>query len=147
MSASSQKSQSNINLSYMIEQIFSEEPQIPHFYHLDLETRSESTESESETETGSASASRSGSASTSAASSEASARVKSQNTANVLMTLFFNGCKKLYGENFGINNITKEQFEHANKYIQSFGYNTRYEYEFNESGVPVSLQVWFEKLN
>jgi hypothetical protein len=133
MSAPSQKSQSNINLTYMIEQIFSEEPQIPHFYHLDLETASESTES--------------GSASASGSTTEASARVKSQNTANVLMTLFFNGCKKLYGENFGINNITKEQFEHANKYIQSFGYNTRYEYEFSESGVPVSLQVWFEKLN
>lgn len=142
MSAPSQKSQSNINLTYMIEQIFSEEPQNPHFYHLDLETASGST---SETETGSGSASEAASASGS--TTEASARVKSQNTANVLMTLFFNGCKKLYGENFGINNITKEQFEHANKYIQSFGYNTRYEYEFSESGVPVSLQVWFEKLN
>ena len=145
MSAPSQKSQSNINLTYMIEQIFSEEPQIPHFYHLDLETASESTESGSETEAEASSGSET--EASSGSTTEASARVKSQNTANVLMTLFFNGCKKLYGENFGINNITKEQFEHANKYIQSFGYNTRYEYEFNESGVPVSLQVWFEKLN
>ena len=119
------KTQSNINLTYMIDQIFSEEPQVPHFYHLDLETSDGGDATEAGTE----------------------ARVKSQNTANVLMTLFFNGCKKLYGENFGINNLTKEQFDHANKYIQSFGYNTRYEYEYNESSIPVSLQVWFEKLN
>jgi hypothetical protein len=127
MSAPSQKSQANINLTYMIEQIFSEEPQVAHFYHLDLEASgNDASGSETGTE---------------------SDRVNSQNTANVLMTIFFNGCKKLYGETFGINNITKEQFDHANKYIQSFGYNTCYEYEYNEQGTPVSLQVWFEKLN
>lgn len=125
MTTPSQKTQANVNLTFMIDQIFSEEPQTAHFYHLDLETTNENEAS---------------------TSTDLSEKVQSQNTANVLMTIFFNGCKKLYGENFGINNLSQEQFEHANKYIQSFGYNTRYEYQFNEEKAPVSLQVWFEKL-
>jgi hypothetical protein len=128
MTTPSQKTQSNVNLTFMIDQIFSEEPQTAHFYHLDLESTNENEQS------------------TSTDLSESSEKIRSQNTANVLMTIFFNGCKKLYGENFGINNLTKEQFDHANKYIQSFGYNTLYEYQLNEEKVPVSLQVWFEKL-
>jgi hypothetical protein len=121
--SSTQRSKDSINLDYMINQIFSEEPQTPHFYHLDLE-ENEGPSVENETRK----------------------QIRSKNTANILMTIFFNGCKKLFGESVGPNNMTKEQFELVDKYIMSFGYTTRYEFETDDQNVPVSLQIWFEKL-
>lgn len=75
-------------------------------------------------------------------------------TANVLMNIFISGCQILFGNDITPINIKEEQFEKVNKYINSFGYQTHYEYTYkdiiNENGEtikkPSNLNVYFTAL-
>jgi hypothetical protein len=76
-------------------------------------------------------------------------------TANVLMNIFISGCQILFGDTITPANITEEQFTTVNKYINSFGYQTHYEYTYTdtigENGEtikkPSNLNVHFTALN
>ena len=65
---------------------------------------------------------------------------------DILINVFFNGMKSLYGEATNLRNITQEQYENLNKYIHSLGYNTIFEYEYDDDNFPINVKVWFEKL-
>ena len=75
-------------------------------------------------------------------------------TANVLMNIFISGCQILFGDTITPVNITKDQFKTVNKYINSFGYETHYEYTYNDilgkNGEtikkPSNLNVYFTAL-
>ena len=75
-------------------------------------------------------------------------------TANVLMNIFISGCQILFGNDITPVNITEAQFAKVNKYINSFGYQTHYEYTYkeivNENGEtikkPSNLNVHFTAL-
>jgi hypothetical protein len=75
-------------------------------------------------------------------------------TANVLMNIFISGCQILFGNEITPANITEEQFVKVNKYINSFGYQTHYEYIYkdiiNENGEtikkPSNLNIHFTAL-
>ncbi len=75
-------------------------------------------------------------------------------TANVLMNIFISGCQILFGNDITPVNITEEQFAKVNKYINSFGYQTHYEYTYkdivNENGEtikkPSNLNMHFTAL-
>jgi hypothetical protein len=75
-------------------------------------------------------------------------------TANVLMNIFISGCQILFGNQVTPANITEDQFTIVNKYINSFGYQTHYEYTYtdtiNDNGEiikkPNNLNVYFTVL-
>lgn len=66
---------------------------------------------------------------------------------DILIHIFFNGIKILYGEDLNLQTITQDQFDTINKYINSFGYNTIMTYEYDENNFPVNVKVWFESLS
>jgi RAB protein geranylgeranyltransferase component A len=80
--------------------------------------------------------------------------MEAANIAQVLMSIFSYGCGVLF-ESITANNMTSEHFDKINKYIKSFGYNTKYDYVYEdktmEDGqvikVPTNLNVWFEELH
>ena len=59
---------------------------------------------------------------------------------DILIQIFINGIGVLFGTEITPATITKEQFDLANSYIHSFGYNTLYEI------VDGKVNIWFEKL-
>lgn len=66
---------------------------------------------------------------------------------DILMKIFMDGVKILFGENVTPINITKDQYLTVNGYMNSFGYQTEFDYEFDpETNVPKNLRVWFEQL-
>ena len=65
---------------------------------------------------------------------------------DILVNIFFNGMKTLFGETTNLRNITQEQYEHLNKYMQSLGYNTIFEYEYDDN-FPINVKIWFEQIN
>ena len=70
----------------------------------------------------------------------------SKTTSSVLMNIFMTGCGILFGDSVSPGSITSEQFQLINKYINSFGYNTHYEYTYNDDQVPTKLDVYFSAL-
>jgi hypothetical protein len=62
------------------------------------------------------------------------------------MNIFISGCNILYGNEVTPANISQDQFQHINKYIKSFGYETHYEYTYNEEKLPTNLNVYFTAL-
>jgi len=66
---------------------------------------------------------------------------------DILINIFFNGMKTLYGETTNLRNITQEQYENLNKYMQSLGYNAIFEYVYDDDNFPINVKVWFEKLD
>jgi hypothetical protein len=66
---------------------------------------------------------------------------------DILINVFFNGMKILYGETTNLRNITQEQYENLNKYMQSLGYNAIFEYEYDDDNFPINVKVWFEKVD
>ena len=62
------------------------------------------------------------------------------NKSLILFYIMMCGLHKLYGK-IKIQNISKEQFEHLNKYIKSISYNIKYEIDNNRE-----LKVQFEHL-
>lgn len=76
-------------------------------------------------------------------------------TANVLMNIFISGCQILFGNQVTPANITEDQFTTINKYINSFGYQTHYEYTYTETlgengetiKKPSNLNVYFTALD
>lgn len=64
---------------------------------------------------------------------------------DILINVFFNGLKTLFGEN-NLTNITQEQYNHINKYMHSLGYNTIFDYEYDENNNPTRIKIWFESL-
>jgi hypothetical protein len=121
---------SSVDLNKMIDHIFSEPPQTAGYYYLDLELKD--LEQNEETQ-----------------------KLQAANVAQVLMTIFSQGCNKLYGQGITPRNMTQDQFDNVNKYINSFGYEAKYEYiykdEIAENGetikTPINLNLWFEALN
>lgn len=67
-------------------------------------------------------------------------------TSNVLINIFISGCNILYGNEVTPANISQDQFQYINKYIKSFGYETHYEYTYNEEQKPTNLNVYFTAL-
>ena len=70
----------------------------------------------------------------------------SKTTSRVLMNIFITGCGILFGDSVSPGNMTEEQFQLINKYINSFGYNTHYEYTYNDNKVATKLEVYFNAL-
>lgn len=66
---------------------------------------------------------------------------------DILINIFFHGMKTLFGEECNLRIITQEQYEYLNKYIQSLGYSTIFEYEYDDDNFPINVKVWFEKLD
>ena len=121
---------SSVDLNKMIDHIFSEPPQTAGFYYLDLELKG--LEQNDETK-----------------------QLQAANVAQVLMTIFSQGCNKLYGQGITPRNMAHDQFDNINKYINSFGYEAKFEYIYNEEVTetgetiknPVNLNIWFEALD
>lgn len=73
-----------------------------------------------------------------------------------LMSILILGIKKLYGENFILNKISKKEFILINNYMESIGYTIKYNYIdkltsqlIEESSIDnmdnVLINIWFEK--
>ncbi len=65
---------------------------------------------------------------------------------DILVNIFFSGMKTLFGEETNLRNITQEQYENLNKYMHSLGYNTIFEYIYDDDNFPINVKIWFEKL-
>lgn len=65
---------------------------------------------------------------------------------DILINVFVNGLKTLFGESTNFRNITQEQYNIINQYMHSLGYNAVFEYEYDDDNYPINLKVWFEKL-
>jgi hypothetical protein len=61
---------------------------------------------------------------------------------NLLMTLFINGSKMLFGTDINPATMTESQFHTVNRYIQSVGFITKTEIIQSENRV----NIWFEEL-
>lgn len=70
---------------------------------------------------------------------------KDINFNDILINIFFNGLKVLFGESTNLHNITQEQYDLINKYIQSLGYTVVFNYEY-DNNIPINIKVWFEPL-
>jgi len=122
----------SINLQEIIKNIVKEPPREAKFYYLDLEIKNEDlllNKTKDEIK-----------------------ELQYANMAQILMTIFSNICGILY-ESVTPRNITKEQFEIINKYIESLGYRVNKEYIYEKkdidgvlTDVPTNLNLWFEKL-
>lgn len=71
---------------------------------------------------------------------------KNVNFNDILLNIFFNGMKILFGESTNLRNITQEQYGLINKYIQSLGYSVIFNYEYDDDNFPINIKVWFEQL-
>lgn len=65
---------------------------------------------------------------------------------DILINVFLTGMKSLFGETTTLRNITQEQYEYIDKYMQSFGYHTIFNYEYDDDNFPINVKIWFEKL-
>lgn len=74
--------------------------------------------------------------------------LNNQTLNNFLINLYLIGIKKVYGEDTQLQDVVddSEKFKYMNKYMQSFGFDSKYEYVYNENNLPVNLNLWFEKL-
>ena len=45
-----------------------------------------------------------------------------------------------------IANITQEQYNLINKYMQSLGHSVIFNYEYDENNKPINVKVWFEEV-
>ena len=61
---------------------------------------------------------------------------------NLLMTLFINGSKMLFGDTINPATMTELQFHTVNKYIQSVGFIAKTEIIQSENRV----NIWFEEI-
>jgi hypothetical protein len=124
---------SQVNLSKMINIVFSTEPAQPKSYKLDLSVDTDDTVD---------------------IESEEFKKELAKTTSNVLMNILISGCQILFEEDISPQNISKSQFSLINKYINSFGYETHYEYEYKETHnhlgeivkIPCNLNVHFTEL-
>jgi hypothetical protein len=71
----------------------------------------------------------------------------------VLMSIFIQGAKSLYGENICLDNITEIQFNTLNECMQSIGYTVKYNYIYHEESENTEnaenkkikgVNIWFE---
>lgn len=65
---------------------------------------------------------------------------------DILINVFVNGLKTLFGESVNFRTITQEQYNLINQYMRSLGYNAIFEYEYDDDNFPINVKVWFEKL-
>jgi len=63
----------------------------------------------------------------------------------VLMSIFVQGARMLYGSDLTINNITSQQFQTLNECMESMGYTVKYEYlyEDEEKTKVKGVNIWF----
>lgn len=64
---------------------------------------------------------------------------------DILINLFLTGLKTLFGEECNLQNITQDQFTLINKYMNSFGFKTILDYEYDDNNLPVHVKIWFDK--
>lgn len=127
---------SEVDLKKMVNIVFSQPPAAPGAYKLDLSVDTEQNPEQNVEQ------------------DPEFVNELAKTTANVLMNIFISGCNILFGNNVTPANITEAQFSTVNKYINSFGYQTNYEYTYidivNENGEtikkPSNLNVHFTAL-
>ena len=61
-----------------------------------------------------------------------------------LLTILVEGAKKIYGNSINPGSISDEQFQLLKKYIRSIGFETKYNYTFDDLGNPRLINIWFE---
>jgi hypothetical protein len=63
-----------------------------------------------------------------------------------LMYILVNGAKKLYGEDITPNDISEKQFDELKMYMESLGYQIKYNYTYPDSNnLEISIiNIWFE---
>lgn len=113
-------------LEQMITHIFSQEPKEAGYYNLNLEAIHTQIEDVQQIE---------------------------KNLADILMTIFSHGCKILFN-NMTVRSMTIDHFEKIDKYMQSLGYITKYEFVYTDPDtnqiipgkIPNNLYIWFDKL-
>lgn len=66
---------------------------------------------------------------------------------DILINIFFNGMRTLYGEATNLLNVTQEQHTNLNIYMESLGYNVMFEYIYDSNNIPTNVKVWCEQLN
>jgi hypothetical protein len=116
---------SQVDLVNMITVVFSQPPGQQGSYKLDLSVDSQDIENDPEFP-----------------------NALAKTTANVLMEIFIYGSKILFGNDITPAKISDDQFLIVNKYINSFGYQTHYEYTYkDETNIPSGLDVYFTSLD
>lgn len=65
---------------------------------------------------------------------------------NILMIIFVNGARILFGENVTPENITEKQYDVLNYYMESIGYTCKYNYIKNEDNTNKILSILFEAI-
>lgn len=65
---------------------------------------------------------------------------------NILMIIFVNGARILFGENITPQNMTKQQYEVLNYYMESIGYTCKYNYPQNDDNTTKILDILFENI-
>lgn len=70
----------------------------------------------------------------------------------LLMSILIAGAKKIYGETITPNDISIEQFEELKRYMESAGYEIKYNYTYlnNDPNIkdedkPRIINIWFEQ--
>lgn len=65
---------------------------------------------------------------------------------DVLINIFFTGLKILFGEECNLQNITQDQYNLIDKYMNSLGYKVIFNYEYDDNNVPLHVKIWFENI-
>ena len=69
------------------------------------------------------------------------------NINDILINILINGITTLFGNGVNAGNITREQFDLANSYMKSLGYNTKLELVCEDGGgIPTKVNISFEKI-
>lgn len=70
----------------------------------------------------------------------------------LLMNVLIAGARKLYGETVTPNDISDEQFEELKRYMESAGYEIKYNYRYlnddpniKDEDKPRVINIWFEQ--
>jgi hypothetical protein len=111
---------STMDLKDLILKLFTNPPQNKHSFGIELENANEAAETE-----------------------EAKNKILTYKN-NLLMTIFINGSRILFGEAVTPANISETQFNLLNRYMESIGYTCNYEYVKNEDNVNTNINIWFE---
>lgn len=68
----------------------------------------------------------------------------SASVSSILMSILVSGARILYGgQNLKIFDISKQQFDKLNSYMESIGYTIKYKPN-DQDGILVGYNIWFE---
>lgn len=65
---------------------------------------------------------------------------------HILINILINGSKRIFGDSTYIPNLSEENFNFLNKYIESIGFTVKREFKYNEEKI-IDVRIWFEKLD